>query len=219
MLEGPPGVGKTLIAKAIAGESSCNFKYISGSEMEGFYKGQSEENLKRIFENLRKSDEPTIIFIDEFDSIGVKRMSAMEVRGTNLLNQLLTEMDGFNKRDKIVVIASTNFADKLDPAIMRPGRFDKIVKIPVPAMEGRQEIIEFYIKKTKSDLKSQKQFLDLARRTSGMTGSDLKNLVNIASVNAVKEGRERSSKLDFDMALDRLRIGLVNKTMQRTRDE
>jgi ATP-dependent Zn protease len=219
LLEGPPGVGKTLIAKAIAGESSCDFKYVSGSELEGFYKGQSEKNLKRIFENMRKSGNPTIIFIDEFDSIGVKRLSVMDISGTNLLNQLLTELDGFSKRDKIIVIASTNYADKLDPAILRPGRFDKIIKIPLPAMEGRRDIIQYYIEKTKSHLKTPNDFLDLAKRTTGMTGSDLKNLVNIASVNAVKEGRQISLKKDFDNALDRMRIGLVNKTMERTPEE
>lgn len=219
LLEGPPGVGKTLIAKAIAGESSCNFQYVSGSELEGFYKGQSEKNLSAIFEDLRKTGEPTIIFIDEFDSIGVKRMSAMDIKGTNLLNQLLTEMDGFAKRDKIVVIASTNFVSKLDPAVMRPGRFDKVISVPLPAMEGRKDIIEFYIQKTKSELNTEADFRDLAKRTSGMTGSDLKNFVNIASINALKDGRKATRKGDFDMALDRLRIGLVNKTMERTQKE
>jgi ATP-dependent Zn protease len=219
LLEGPPGVGKTLIAKAIAGESNCNFKYISGSELEGFGKGHSENNLKALFDKIRKTDKPTIIFIDEFDSIGAKRLSSMNIAGTNLLNQLLTEMDGFGKKDKIIVIASTNFVSKLDPAILRPGRFDKVVNIPLPALEGRKDIIEYYIKKTNSQVKSDEEFKNFAKRTTGMTGSDLKNFVNIASINAIKEGRKYSVNEDFDMALDRLRIGLVNKTMDRTQEE
>lgn len=219
LLEGPPGVGKTLIAKAIAGESKCDFKYVSGSELEGFGKGQSENHIKTIFEELRSTDKPTIIFIDEFDSIGAKRMSSMNIAGTNLLNQLLTEMDGFQKKDKIIVIASTNFAQKLDPAIMRPGRFDKVISIPLPALEGRQEILKFYIDKTKSELTTDEDFRNLARRTGQMTGSDLKNFVNIASINAIKEGRKVSTKIDFDMALDRMHLGVTNKTMEQTREE
>ena len=147
LLEGPPGVGKTLIARAMAGESKCDFKYISASELIGFYNGQGAENVSNLFKTLRESGKMTILFIDEFDSIGGKRNSFFSSNSNWVINNLLTEMDGFLKKDKILVIASTNFAEKLDPAVTRAGRFDRVVSIPYPAMDGRAQILKYYIQK------------------------------------------------------------------------
>ena len=219
LLEGPPGVGKTLIAKAIAGEATCDFKYVNGSELEGMYKGEGAARVRKLFDGMRWDKVSRILFIDEFDSIAQKRGNAMNVSSGQLLNQLLVELDGFRQNSNIVVIASTNFVSKLDPAVLRPGRFDKIINIPLPAMQGRKEIIEYYVKKTQSELVEDKDFEIVARRTTGMTGSDIKNIVNIASLKAVKEDRVKTNMKDFDFALDRIRIGISNKTMDRTEKE
>lgn len=215
LLEGPPGVGKTLIAKSLAGESKVRFQYINGSELEGMYVGQGRSNIVKMFEELRKGNKTVILFIDEFDSIAGKRSPSLNSSSRVMLNQLLTEMDGFTKKDNIIIIASTNYMQKLDPAVLRPGRFDKVISIPYPAMKGRKEILEYYIKKTKSKVVEDSQVESLAKRTAQMTGADLKNLVNIASLNAIKFGREMSTIEDFDFAIDRMIIGMRNQGLEQ----
>jgi ATP-dependent metalloprotease len=179
LLTGPPGTGKTLLAKAIAGEADVPFFYSSGSQFEEVYVGLGAKRIRELFEAAKKKA-PAIIFIDEIDAVGgtrrLKDQSALKMT----LNELLVQLDGFDENNGIIVIGATNFMESLDPALLRPGRFDKHVSVPLPDVGGRKEILEMYAKKTK--LAKDVDLSVLARGTTGFSGADLFNLMNQAAL-------------------------------------
>lgn len=181
LLTGPPGTGKTLLAKAIAGEADVPFFYASGSQFEEVYVGLGAKRIRELFEAAKKKA-PAIIFIDEIDAVGgtrkLKDQSALKMT----LNELLVQLDGFDENNGIIVIGATNFMESLDTALLRPGRFDKHVSVPLPDVGGRKEILEMYCKKTK--LSKDVDINVLARGTTGFSGADLYNLINQAALKA-----------------------------------
>lgn len=217
LLHGKPGTGKTMLAKALSNEVNVKFFYKSGSEFEGKYLGSGSIRIKEMFELARKNS-PVIIFIDEIDSIGGRRDNGKMVnyKQSDALNQLLTEMDGFNKNDQIIVVGATNRLDVLDPALLRPGRFDKILEIPVPNLKSREKMIQHYVNKIKIDDKNFK-FKTILNRTDGFTGADIKNLINIAALNAIQENRNLVNQIDIDFALDRVLLGNRKNNEQESR--
>ena len=184
LLTGPPGTGKTLLAKAIAGEAEVPFFYSSGSQFEEVYVGLGAKRIRELFEAAKKKA-PAIIFIDEIDAVGgtrkLKDQSALKMT----LNELLVQMDGFDENNGIIVIGATNFMESLDQALLRPGRFDKHVSVPLPDVGGRKEILEMYCRKTKLD--TNVDINVLARGTTGFSGADLFNLINQAALKVSKQ--------------------------------
>jgi len=211
LLVGSPGVGKTLLSKAIAGEADCHFKYVSSSSVEGKTIGQGAAKIREIFKEARNSSQMTIIFFDEFDSIATKRSAADEAWSRQTLNQLLAEMDGFDQSANFFVIAATNFPQGLDPAVVRPGRFDKIISIPMPSFRSRKEIAKYYLSKVPASQDIDPEFI--AQNTINMSGADIKSLVNLAAMNAAKFSRNIVTKDDFEFALDRMHVGILNKSI------
>ena len=216
LLEGPPGTGKTLLAKAIASETDSNFISVSGSEFVELFVGMGALRIRQLFKQAR-SKKPCVIFIDEIDTIGKKRSINI---GTNndereqTLNQLLAEMDGFADNEGIFVLAATNRKDVLDEALVRPGRFDRIIKIGLPDKTSREQILKFYLDKKPID-----QIIDInsvSSFTDGMSGAELKNLVNEAAINAVRQGKNTISRENLDVALEKLVVGLVKNTDTRS---
>jgi len=209
LLQGEPGTGKTMLAKALANESNVNFIYKSAAEFEGKYLGSGSNRIRKLFKEARKHA-PTIIFIDEIDAIGIKRDNPFVVKSNDAINQLLSEMDGFDKDDNIIVIGATNRLKVLDSALLRPGRFDKIVSIPTPSEGSRKQILQYYLQKILIEPKELNLDL-LIQKTKGFTGADLKNLVNIAALTAVKSDKSRVDKEDLDYAIDRVLLGNVKQ--------
>ncbi|MEZ0151283.1 MAG: ATP-dependent zinc metalloprotease FtsH, partial [Candidatus Reddybacter sp.] len=207
LLMGAPGTGKTLLAKATAGEAGVPFFSISGSEFIEMFVGVGASRVRDMFEQARK-EAPAIIFIDEIDSVG-------RVRGTGMgggndeqeqtLNQILAEMDGFEADEAVLVLAATNRPDVLDPALLRPGRFDRKLVLELPEMAARQTILEVHTRKV--PLTDERCLKDIAARTVGMSGADLENLVNEAALRAARDNRERVSPEDFEYARDRVVLG------------
>lgn len=211
LLVGPPGTGKTLMAKAIAQEAGCNFYYRSGSEFEEVYRGVGASRIRKLFAKAR-NQAPSIIFIDEIDALAQNRSSFSMMNERQTLNQLLTEMDGFKELDRVVLIAATNLPKLIDKAMLRPGRFDKIINVPYPDLQGRREILDYYLGKVTID--AEKIDKDtIVKATTGFSGSAIKNLVNIAVLNAVKNKREKAVHEDFEHALDRVTMGVGRKKM------
>lgn len=206
LLSGQPGTGKTLLARAIAGEANVPFFAASGSDFSGIIVGLGVAKIKEIFE-MAKRNAPCILFIDEIDAIGQKRSthSYNDQDREQTLNQLLIEMDGFANDTGIIVIGATNRADMLDNALLRPGRFDRQVYIELPDMAGRREILDLYAKKVKvgSDVNLQ----DIARGTTGFSGADLENLLNEAALHAVRNGRNEITPDDVEEARDKIIMG------------
>lgn len=206
LLSGEPGTGKTLLARAIAGEANVPFFAASGSDFSGIIVGLGVAKIKEIFE-MAKRNAPCILFIDEIDAIGQRRSthSYNDQDREQTLNQLLIEMDGFSNDTGIIVIGATNRADMLDPALLRPGRFDRQVYIELPDLSGRREILDLYAKKLKvgSDVNLQ----DLARGTTGFSGADLENLLNEAALHAVRNGRAEITQPDVEEARDKILMG------------
>ena len=206
LLSGEPGTGKTLLARAIAGEANVPFFAASGSDFSGIIVGLGVAKIKEIFE-MAKRNAPCILFIDEIDAIGQRRSthSYNDQDREQTLNQLLIEMDGFANDTGIIVIGATNRADMLDPALLRPGRFDRQVYIELPDLSGRREILDLYAKKVK--VSSDVNLQDLARGTTGFSGADLENLLNEAALHAVRNGRVEISQVDVEEARDKILMG------------
>lgn len=206
LLSGQPGTGKTLLARAIAGEAHVPFFAASGSDFSGIIMGLGVAKIKEIFE-MAKRNAPCILFIDEIDAIGQRRshMSYNDQDREQTLNQLLIEMDGFANDTGIIVIGATNRADMLDPALLRPGRFDRQVYIELPDMSGRRAILDLYAKRIKVGDSVNMQ--DVARGTTGFSGADLENLLNEAALHAVRQGRESIASDDIEEARDKLIMG------------
>ena len=212
LLEGPPGTGKTLLAKAIASETNSTFFSISGSEFVEIFVGMGASKVRDLFSNARMN-RPCIIFIDEIDAVGRQRGTGINMGNDEreqTLNQLLYEMDGFNNNDDIVVIAATNRRDVLDQALLRPGRFDRIIRVPVPDKQSRTKILEFYLqnKYVQEDI----DISAVAELTDGFSGAQLKNLINEAAILSVKNNFDKiQEKFIFD-AFEKLLVGLIKNS-------
>ena len=213
LLVGPPGTGKTLIARAVAGEAGVPFLSVSGSDFMEMFVGVGASRVRDLFESARKHGR-AIIFIDEIDSVGRKRGAGMgggHDEREQTLNQMLSEMDGFEGTDGVVMIAATNRPDILDPALLRPGRFDRQVVVPLPELEDRKAILEVHIKHKK--LSPSVDLALVARGTPGMSGADLANLVNEAALTAVRRGAKIVEMYDFEDARDRVLMGQRRESM------
>jgi len=218
LLEGPPGTGKTLIAKAIAGETDAWFLAVSASEFIELFVGLGAQKIRNLFKTAREN-KPAIIFIDEIDSIGRQRGAGINMGNDEreqTLNQLLAEMDGFAQNDGIIVIAATNRRDVLDAALLRPGRFDRIVNVPLPDRESRREILLKYMgaKKVAEDV----DVSFLAEITSGFSGAELKNLLNEAAILTARNGLTIITQENLEDALEKLVVGIVKKIDTRSED-
>ena len=215
LLTGPPGTGKTLLAKAIAGEADVPFFFSSGSQFEEVYVGLGAKRIRELFEAAKKKA-PCIIFIDEVDAVGgtrkLKDQSALKMT----LNELLVQMDGFEDNSGIIVIGATNFMESLDDALLRPGRFDKHITVPLPDVGGRKEILEMYAKKTK--LHPDVDLNVLARGTTGFSGADLFNLMNQAALKASVDGLSNITMSVLEYAKDKIMMGAERKTAVITKE-
>jgi cell division protease FtsH len=208
LLHGPPGTGKTLLAKAVAHESKATFFAQSASSFVEMFAGLGAARIRRLFRQARK-ETPAIIFIDELDAVGATRGKDVSGEKDQTLNQLLVELDGFSSRDEIVVIAASNMLDKLDPALLRPGRFDRQIFVSPPDLKGRRAILDVH---TRDKPLAEKVDLDIvARQTSGLTGADLANLCNEAAIFAGRDHREQLLTRDFQGALERVIAGVQSR--------
>lgn len=209
LLTGPPGTGKTLLAKAIAGEAAVPFFFSSGSQFEEVYVGLGAKRVRDLFEAAKKKA-PAIIFIDEIDAVGGSRKLKDQSALKMTLNELLVQMDGFDENNGIIVVGATNFVESLDSALLRPGRFDKHVSVPLPDVGGRRAILAMYAEKTKL---SKDVNLDiLARGTVGFSGADLYNLMNQAALKASVDGLNSITMEVFEFAKDKIMMGSERKT-------
>ncbi|MEQ8848150.1 ATP-dependent zinc metalloprotease FtsH [Botrimarina sp.] len=207
LLNGPPGTGKTLLAKAIAGEAGVPFFSISGSEFIQLFVGVGASRVRDMFKNAKKAA-PAILFIDEIDAVGRQRGAGLgggHDEREQTLNQILSEMDGFTPSETVIVIAATNRPDVLDPALLRPGRFDRHITVDRPTIEGREELLEVHTRHV--PVSEEVDFGKLARATVGMTGADIMNLVNEAALWATRQGKILVGQDDFEYARDKLLMG------------
>jgi len=219
LLVGPPGTGKTLLAKAIAGEAGVPFFSISGSDFVEMFVGVGAARVRDLFMQAKKNA-PCIIFIDEIDAVGRHRGAGLgggHDEREQTLNQLLVEMDGFEGNEGIIVIAATNRPDILDPALLRPGRFDRQVVVPPPDVKGREKILQVHTKKV--PLAPDVNLSVLAKSTPGFTGADLENLVNEAALIAARKGKSKVDMEDFEEAKDKILMGRERKTAVISEEE
>ncbi len=219
LMVGNPGTGKTLLAKAIAGEAKVPFFSISGSDFVEMFVGVGAARVRDMFEQAKKSA-PCIVFIDEIDAVGRQRGAGLgggNDEREQTLNQLLVEMDGFEGNAGVIVIAATNRPDVLDPALMRPGRFDRQVVVPLPDIRGREQILLVHMRKVPvaGDVKAEV----IARGTPGFSGADLANLVNEAALFAARKSKRLVDMDDFEMAKDKIMMGAERKSMVMSEDE
>ena len=213
LLVGAPGTGKTLLARAIAGEAGVPFFSISGSDFVEMFVGVGASRVRDLFLQGKKHA-PCIIFIDEIDAVGRHRGAGLgggHDEREQTLNQLLVEMDGFESNEGVILISATNRPDVLDPALLRPGRFDRQVVVPVPDVKGREEILRVHVKKTV--LGDNADMQTLARGTPGFTGADLENMVNEAALMAARRGKDRVEMNDFEDAKDKVLMGTERRSM------
>ena len=219
LLVGPPGTGKTMLARAVAGEAGVPFFSVSGSDFMEMFVGVGASRVRDLFNTARKQS-PAIVFVDEIDSIGRKRGAGLgggHDEREQTLNQLLSEMDGFEPSEGIVVMAATNRPDVLDPALLRPGRFDRQIVVPLPELDERLPILQIHTRGKPLD--SSVDLALVARGTPGMSGADLANLVNEAALRAVRRGSPTVSMEDFEAARDRVMMGQERDTMVLKDDE
>lgn len=219
LLEGPPGTGKTLLARAIAGEAGVPFFTISGSDFVEMFVGVGASRVRDMFEQAKKNA-PCIVFIDEIDAVGRHRGAGYgggNDEREQTLNQLLVEMDGFEANEGVIIIAATNRKDVLDPALLRPGRFDRQVTVANPDIKGREKILGVHARKT--PLASDVDLRVIARGTPGFSGADLANLVNEAALTAARLGRRSVAMNDFEMAKDKIMMGAERRSMVLTQDQ
>ena len=211
LLVGPPGTGKTMLAKAVAGESNVPFFSISGSEFVEMFVGMGASKVRDLFRQA-KEKAPCIVFIDEIDAIGKKRDGSL-VGGNDereqTLNQLLTEMDGFEENTGVVILAATNRPEALDPALTRPGRFDRRVPVELPDLKGREDILKVHAKKIKCS--QDVDFNKIARMAAGASGAELANIVNEAALRAVRDGRKFANQADFEESIEVVIAGYQKK--------
>ena len=212
LLVGPPGTGKTLLAKAVAGEAEVPFFSISGSEFVEMFVGMGAAKVRDLFKQANEKA-PCIVFIDEIDTIGKKRDSGSFTGGNDereqTLNQLLTEMDGFDGSKGVVILAATNRPDSLDPALLRPGRFDRRIPVELPDLKGREEILKVHAKKIK--IADSVRFEDIAKAAAGASGAELANVVNEAALRAVRDGRKFATQADFEESIEVVIAGYQKK--------
>ena len=211
LLVGPPGTGKTLLAKAVAGEANVPFFSISGSEFVEMFVGMGAAKVRDLFKQANEKA-PCIVFIDEIDTIGKKRDG--QFAGANdereqTLNQLLTEMDGFDSSKGVVILAATNRPDSLDPALLRPGRFDRRIPVELPDLKGREEILKVHARKIK--ISDDVNFSDIAKAAPGASGADLANIVNEAALRAVRDGRKFATQADLEESIEVVIAGYQKK--------
>ena len=219
LLYGPPGTGKTLLARAVAGEAQVPFYSISGSDFVEMFVGVGAARVRDLFAQA-KANAPAIVFVDEIDAVGRQRGAGMgggHDEREQTLNQLLVEMDGFESGGQVILIAATNRPDVLDPALLRPGRFDRQIAVDRPDLKGREEILKVHAK-TKP-LSDEVELLSYARRTPGFTGADLANVLNEAALLAAREGKKVISNLQIDEAIDRVMAGPQRKSRIMSDDE
>ncbi|HEU0075365.1 MAG TPA: ATP-dependent zinc metalloprotease FtsH, partial [Dehalococcoidia bacterium] len=219
LLVGPPGTGKTLLARAVAGEAGVPFFSISGSEFVEMFVGVGASRVRDLFEQAKRNS-PCIVFVDEIDAVGRQRgagLGGSHDEREQTLNQILVEMDGFDTNTNVIVIAATNRPDILDPALLRPGRFDRQVVIDAPDVKGRVAILEVHSKGKPLD--KEVSLDNLARRTPGFSGADLANLVNEAAILAARVNRKRVTMHEFEEAIDRVMMGPERKSRVRSARE
>ena len=219
LLVGPPGTGKTLLAKSVAGEANVPFYYISGSEFVELFVGVGASRVRDMFKEAKQTA-PCLIFIDEIDAVGRQRGSGIgggHDEREQTLNQLLTEMDGFGANEGIIILAATNRPDVLDPALLRPGRFDRQVTVNLPDVKGREAILEVHARGKK--FANQVNFKNIAKRTVGLSGADLENLLNEAALLAVRRGKSQITMTEIDEAHDRVLMGPAKTSHKYTEKE
>ena len=219
LLVGPPGTGKTLLARAVAGEANVPFFSISGSDFVEMFVGVGASRVRDLFEQGKKNA-PCIIFIDEIDAVGRHRGAGLgggHDEREQTLNQLLVEMDGFESNDGVILVAATNRPDVLDPALLRPGRFDRRVVVGLPDVRGREEVLKVHVKKV--PISDDTNLNVLARGTPGFSGADLANMVNEAALNAARMNRKQVTMYDFELAKDKVLMGAERKSMLLSDEE
>ncbi|MDP3130376.1 MAG: ATP-dependent zinc metalloprotease FtsH [Bacillota bacterium] len=219
LLVGPPGTGKTLIARAVAGEANVPFYYVSGSDFLEMFVGVGASRVRDMFKTA-KQNAPCILFIDEIDAVGRQRGTGLgggHDEREQTLNQLLVEMDGFGHNSGVIILAATNRVDILDPALLRPGRFDRQIYIGVPDIKGRAEILKVHSRKKK--MNPSVTFDEIARRTPGFTGADLENVMNEAALLAARENKTQIELYHIDEAIDRVMMGPAKKSRVMSKKE
>ena len=219
LLVGPPGTGKTLLAKAVAGEADVPFLSISGSEFVELFVGVGAARVRDLFEQAKRNA-PCIVFIDEIDAVGRLRGAGLgggHDEREQTLNQLLVEMDGFDTSEGIIVMAATNRPDILDPALLRPGRFDRQIVVPRPDVKGREEILKIHTRNI--PLAEDVNLKVIAQQTPGFSGADLANLVNEAALLAARRGRDKVTAQDFEEAKDKVLMGIARRSMVMSEED